>query len=190
MDHAPHQFIQQHQPQDLKRLLDFKHRTFNTTDLLYCIQFLKHHYRKHNSLSQAFTRNMNSGEKNVENALAGFHDYFFSLEDAPDRTRKHIATPKRNSSCKRLNMYLRWMVRKDKRGVDFGIWDTIGSHQLVMPLDVHVCRVAKTFQLIDEKKSDWATAVELTEVLKQFDAEDPVRYDFALFGSGVMEARN
>jgi uncharacterized protein (TIGR02757 family) len=188
MDCAPHQFIQQHHPKDLRRFLQFKHRTFNATDLLYCIQFLQNHYRRYTSLSDAFTRHMKKGDKNVEFALAGFHDYFFSREDAPDRTRKHIATPARASSCKRLNMYLRWMVRKDDRGVDFGIWDGISMQQLVMPLDLHVCRVAVELKLMEGSKSDWDTAVGLTEKLKRFDAGDPVRYDFALFGSGAMEA--
>ena len=116
MDNSPHEFCLHHQDQDLKRLLHFKHRTFNTTDLLYFISFLQQHYKKQDSLEDAFVI---PKEKEMEIRLTRFHEYFFSLEDAPARTRKHIATPYKGSSCKRLNMFLRWMVRKDKAGVDF-----------------------------------------------------------------------
>jgi uncharacterized protein (TIGR02757 family) len=100
---------------------------------------------------------------------------------------KHVASPAKKSSCKRLNMYLRWMVRNDKRGVDFGIWKNIKPSQLVIPLDVHVSRVAKHFNLISRNNSDWISAVELTEMMKQLDSKDPVKYDFALFALGVLE---
>ena len=187
MEGAPHEFILHHSETDLKRMLSFRHRTFNVTDLLYFLLFLKHHYTASSSLESAFSRWMEPEDINIEKALTGFHDYFFSLEDAPARTRKHIATPVRNSSCKRLNMYLRWMVRKDNTGVDFGIWKKIRPSQLVCPVDVHVARVAKRFGLISRKGVDWRTALELTNNLKAFDANDPVKYDFALFGLGVME---
>jgi uncharacterized protein (TIGR02757 family) len=187
MDNAPYQFIINHNEKDLKRLLQFKHRTFNVTDLLYFVLFLKHHYKQSNSLETAFSKWMNKKDDNIEIALAGFHDYFFSLKDAPVRTKKHIATPVRNSTCKRLNMYLRWMVRRDSRGVDFGIWKTISPSQLVCPVDVHVGRIARRFNLIQRKQTDWQTALELTSHLKQFDPDDPVKYDFALFGIGVTE---
>ncbi|MCX6318176.1 MAG: TIGR02757 family protein [Bacteroidetes bacterium] len=183
MDHAPHAFCTQHQPADLKKLLGFKHRTFNTTDLLYFIEFFRQHYSQHKSLENAFTR----GGDTMEKMLAGFHHYFFSLPDIPARTRKHIATPERKSSCKRLNMYLRWMVRKDKKGVDFGIWNTISPAQLICPLDLHVARVARGLQILQRKPSDWLAATELTDYLRILDPEDPVKYDFALFGMGVME---
>jgi len=187
MDNAPHDFCLHHTEKDLKRLKHFKHRTFNTTDLFYFIEFFKHHYTKHESLERAFTNRWNKDSLNVEQAIAGFHDYFFSLKDAPARTRKHVSTPERKSACKRINMYLRWMVRKDKAGVDFGLWKEISPHQLVMPLDLHVIRVAKQFELLSRNATDWQAAIELTEQLKQFDAKDPVKYDFALFGLGVME---
>lgn len=187
MDHAPHDFVLNHQPKDLKKLLQFKHRTFNTTDLLYFIEFFHHHYTNHESLETAFTKGWRKKDQNTENALNGFYDYFFSLPDVPSRTMKHIAAPKKNSSCKRLNMYLRWMVRKDKRGVDFGIWKTIQSEQLIIPLDLHVIRVAKSLGLLERKPSDWLAALELTETLKRMDPKDPVKYDFALFGMGVLE---
>jgi uncharacterized protein (TIGR02757 family) len=187
MEGAPHQFILNHSEKDLKRLLQFKHRTFNVTDLLYFIVFLKHHYQQSDSLETAFSKWMNAKDETIENALAGFQDYFFSLQDAPVRTKKHIATPKRNSTCKRLNMFLRWMVRKDNSGVDFGIWETISPAQLICPIDVHVARVARRFELIQRKQIDWQTALELTNHLKKFDRNDPVKYDFALFGLGVVE---
>lgn len=189
MDNAPHDFILHHSEKELQKLLHFKHRTFNTTDLLYFILFLRHHYRQAASLESAFTQWMQNGEATVEHALAGFHDYFFLLEDAPVRTKKHIATPKRNSTCKRLNMFLRWMVRKDNNGVDFGIWKKIAPSQLVCPIDVHVARVARSLHLIDDKQLNWQTALHLTEQLKAFDANDPCKYDFALFGIGVNEKR-
>ena len=187
MDDAPHDFITNHGEKDLKQMLQFKHRTFNPTDLLYFIWFLKHHYQKSKTLESAFAKWMKPKDETIERALTGFHDYFFSLQDAPVRTKKHIATPKRNSTCKRLNMFLRWMVRKDNCGVDFGIWNKISPSQLVCPIDVHVARVAKRFHLIQRKQIDWQTALQLTSYLKKFDPDDPAKYDFALFGLGVVE---
>src|SRR5436190_6179463 len=187
MADAPYDFITNHNESDLKKLIQFKHRTFNPTDLLYFIWFLKHHYEQSQTLESAFSRWMKPKDDTIQNALTGFHDYFFSLQDAPVRTKKHIATPKRNSTCKRLNMFLRWMVRKDNCGVDFGIWNKISASQLVCPIDVHVARLAKRFQLIERKQIDWQTAMELTSQLKKFDLNDPVKYDFALFALGVVE---
>ncbi len=187
MDDAPHDFILHHQPQDLKKLLTFKHRTFNTTDLLYFIHFLQYHYHDNSSLETAFTKWLSPTDATIEQGLIGFHQYFFSLEDFPPRTKKHIATPYKQSSCKRLNMYLRWMVRSDNIGVDFGLWKTIKPSQLVCPIDVHVARVAKRFNLLDRKLVDWQAALELTDYLRTIDANDPVKYDFALFGLGVIE---
>jgi uncharacterized protein (TIGR02757 family) len=194
MDHSPYDFILHHQEKDLKRFENFKHRTFNTTDLLYFIHFFKNYFlrkesdvQKERSLEDAFSKSISKSDGNVEKALAGFHDLFFSLEDFPKRTTKHIATPKRNSTCKRLNMFLRWMVRKDDAAVDFGIWKKIKSSQLICPCDVHVDRVARKLGLIQSKQTNWKTALELTSRLKEFDPDDPVKYDFALFGLGVME---
>lgn len=185
MDNAPYQFILQHTDNDLKRLLSFKHRTFNTTDLLYCIHFFQHHYTTHTSLEQAFFPD--TTVSSVEAALNYFHHYFFSLPDAPERTKKHIAAPFRKSTCKRLNMYLRWMVRKDDKGVDFGIWNHIAQAALICPIDVHVARVARKLGLIQRPITDWQTALELTEQLREMDPTDPAKYDFALFGLGVTE---
>lgn len=183
MDMSPHEFCKDPGTEGLKRLMDFKHRTFNATDLLYFVDFLQHHYSRHDSLESAFTR----WGTDVESMLTGFHHYFFSLEDAPPRTRKHIATPYKGSNCKRLNMFLRWMVRQDKKGVDFGIWKTLQPSQLICPVDVHVARVAKRFQLLQRTTMDWQAALELTGYLRTLDPKDPVKYDFALFGLGVIE---
>lgn len=183
MDNAPYDFCRNYSDDDLKKLLDFKHRTFNATDLLYFIEFFNHHYSKHQSLEIAFTRH---GEK-VEQILSGFYHYFFSLEDVPSRTKKHIATPERKSTCKRLNMFLRWMIRQDNRGVDFGIWKKISPSQLICPVDLHVARVARRFNLLERKQTDWRAALELTEHLRKFDKQDPVKYDFALFALGIIE---
>lgn len=187
MDDAPYEFCLNMNADGLKRLLQFKHRTFNTTDLLYFVDFLHHHYTSHDSLESAFAQWMNKEDETIEKALKGFHDYFFSLEDAPARTKKHIATPARSSTCKRLCMFLRWMVRSDNGGVDFGRWQNISPSQLICPIDLHVARVARQFNLIKRKQTDWLTALELTDELKKFDRNDPAKYDFALFSLGVIE---
>ncbi len=187
MDHAPYDFILNHEEKELKRFRDFKHRTFNATDALYFLHFFRNFYQKHRSLEEAFSRFISRKDENIERALRGFHKLFFSLEDSPKRTKKHVATPERNSTCKRLSMFLRWMVRKDDCGVDFGIWKKIKPSQLICPCDVHVDRVARKLGLITGKQTNWKTALELTSKLKQFDPADPVKYDFALFGLGVIE---
>jgi len=187
MDNDPHEFIINHTEEDLKRFLSFKHRTFNPTDTLYFIYFLRYFYQNHHSLEKAFTKNFSGRSVNIEEGLKNFQELFFSLQDAPKRTRKHIATPASRSACKRLNMFLRWMVRDDLCGVDFGIWKKIKPSQLVSPCDVHVNRVARQLGLITREQTDWLTALELTENLKDFDTRDPVKYDFALFGLGVEE---
>ncbi len=183
MDNDPYNFILHHQASDLKPFLEFRHRTFNATDTLYFIEFLKWFYSAHQSLEQAFM--VDSKDETIENGLIRFRNLFFSLPDYPTRTEKHIATPERKSACKRLVMYLRWMVRNDNTGVDFGIWKTIKPTQLVCPCDVHVERVARKLKLIKRKQTDWLTALELTANLRKLDADDPVKYDFALFGLGL-----
>lgn len=184
MDEAPYQFITQHEDTDLKRFLTFAHRTFNATDLLYFLHFLKHHYTTHASLETAFLPEENS--PTIEVHLIHFHRCFFAIEH-PQRTLKHIATPLRNSACKRLCMYLRWLVRKDENGVDFGLWNSISPAQLICPLDVHVAGVAHRLGLLPNEKSNWKNALQLTDQLREMDPEDPVRYDFALFGLGAEE---
>lgn len=189
MQQRPHDFVLSHKPNELKRLLGFKHRTFNDTDLLAVVAFLHRWYSEEISLETAFLSGMKAGDAHVENGLIGFRELFFEVQDMPVRTRKHIASPLQHSACKRLNMYLRWMVRIDKQGVDFGIWNRIGMHQLVCPLDVHVQRVALQLGLMQRNITDWRAAIELTETLKRMDAADPVRYDFALFGMGINSDR-
>lgn len=249
MDRAPYEFVLHHTDNDLKKLLGFRHRTFNATDLLYFVAFFQHHYRQYASLEDAFLRpwevagapagagaataGVTTAARVVaatagvaaagaagagaiaaaagvttaarvaakdgwqaERALSAFYHYFFSLDGAlaggqpvlvPPRTRKHIASPEKHSSCKRINMFLRWMVRKDHNGVDFGLWRRIPMAQLICPLDLHVARVAKKLGLLNRKLSTWQAALELTEQLLLLDPADPVKYDFALFGLGVME---
>lgn len=184
MGGAPYAFIKDHSPGDLKPFEKFKHRTFNGTDALYLIHFLKHTYTILPSLEDAFILE-GAGATTVEPYLAHFKDRFVSGPDFPHRTGKHISSPRQNSACKRLNMFLRWMVRSDDRGVDFGIWKRIRPSQLVCPCDVHVERVARRLGLIQRPKPDWKTALELTNNLRLLDPNDPVRYDFALFGLGV-----
>lgn len=187
MDNAPYDFVLHHSEKDKIRLLHFKHRTFQATDTLYFLAFFQWFYREHHSLETAFWSDALKGSPTVEPALRQFHQLFFSLPDAPERTRKHLSTPERKSACKRLNMFLRWMVRKDEAGVDFGLWQRIQPAQLLIPLDVHVDRVARRLGLLERKQTDWAAVLELTDRLRQFDANDPVKYDFALFGMGVLE---
>lgn len=192
MDDRPYDFILHHQEKDRKRFEGFCHRTFNDTDLLYFISFLQYHYKKYDSLEDAFAgadmlKEEPEGSERMERVLNYFYSYFFSLEDVPNRTRKHIAAPMKNSACKRLNMFLRWMVRNDKKGVDFGIWKKLKPADLICPLDLHVARVAKRFGLTDRPNSDWQSALMLTRRLREFDPEDPAKYDFALFALGVIE---
>jgi len=187
MGNAPHDFVENHSPEDLKAMLHFKHRTFQTTDLLYFIDFLKRHYSQSETLETAFSQNLPTQAVDVGKALIDFEQYFSAASYFPERTRKHISIPARNSACKRLNMFLRWMVRPATKGVDFGLWKNIKTSQLICPCDVHVCRVGKALELIKRVPTDWKSALELTEKLRTFDAQDPVKYDFALFGIGRYE---
>ena len=192
MDNSPYDFIMNFGENDLIPFMNFAHRTFNATDLFHFLDVLKYHYRhlRHHSLETAFSQWMLPDDKTIENALNGFHHYFFSkkiAQDYPERTTKHIAAPFKKSGCKRLNMYLRWMVRSDNKGVDFGIWKNISPARLVCPIDLHVSRVAKRFNLLHRKQADWLAAVELTDYLRTLDPDDPVKYDFALFGLGVID---
>jgi len=186
MDNAPYDFVLHFQEKDLKPFVQFVHRTFNGTDTIYFLNFLQQHYKKNESLASAFFSQIHS-EKPVEEGLNGFRRYFFDSEYAPQRTRKHIAAPERGAACKRLNMFLRWMIRKDQAGVDFGLWSDIKPSDLICPLDVHVSRVARNLGLLNRKQNDWKAALELTQALRLLHPEDPVKYDYALFGMGVME---
>ena len=183
MDNSPYEFIIDHQVKDLKKLKGFRHRTFNEDDLYYFIESLHHHYSKADSLESAF---FPTHDLNAEQGLIHFKNHFFSLEHLR-RTEKHISSPLQKSTCKRLNMFLRWMVRNDNKGVDFGIWKKISPAQLISPIDLHVARVAKKLGLLKRKQVDWLAAVELTGALRRLDKDDPVKYDFALFNLGVIE---
>lgn len=185
MDNSPHDFLLHHTLDELKPFEKYKHRTFNGTDTLYFIEFLSQFYKKNESLESAFSVAVSG--YTVEQNLINFYHLFFSLPDSPSRTRKHLATPERKSACKRINMFLRWMVRKDNQGVDFGIWTKISPSQLICPCDLHVERVARKLKLIRRKQMNWETALELTANLRKLDPLDPVKYDFALFGLGIEE---
>ena len=155
MDGAPHDFILNHQEKDRERFVNFKHRTFQVIDTLYFLEFFQHFYQHNKTLETAFSQFITTESEHIGKALTGFHDLFFALPNSPKRTRKHVATPIRKSTCKRLNMFLRWMVRQDNKGVDFGLWKTIQPAQLLMPLDVHVDKVARKLNLLDRKQTDW-----------------------------------
>lgn len=185
MDNSPYDFIVNHTESDRKRFQNFKHRTFNYDDTLYFLEFLQQHYRKHDTLEEAFL--VGGRCTSIESSLSGFHDYFMNSPLALPRTRKHIASPARKSTCKRLNMLLRWLVRKDENKVDFGIWHRIRPHQLMIPLDVHVHRVALSLGILNRTQKDWKTVVKLTDNLRKIDPKDPIKYDYALFGIGVDE---
>ncbi len=192
MDNAPYDFIMNFSEPDLAAFRGFAHRTFQAADLFHFLDFLQYHYRTRGALSleTAFTGSLQSGELTIEKALTGFHRYFFDetiFGNYLPRTRKHIATPERNSACKRLNMFLRWMVRSSERGVDFGLWKSIPANLLICPLDLHSARVARRLGLLTRPSNDWKAALELTSRLREFDPEDPVKYDYALFGMGVSE---
>lgn len=186
MDNAPYDFIINHSAEDLKAFLNFKHRTFNATDALYFIHFFRSFYREHESFEDAFL--ISPDDDHVGQGIVNFYNRFTAFDEFPKRTAKHISSPIKKSACKRINMFLRWMVRDDEKGVDFGIWKRIKPHQLVCPCDVHVDRVGRMLGLIERKQTDWLTAIELTGNLKKLDSADPVKYDFALFGLGVYES--
>lgn len=187
MENSPYEFCLELPKSGLQQLEHFKHRTFNATDIIYFVEFFQQHYQHNDTLETAFTRGYDKDSFTIETGLRNFYNYMFSLPDAPKRTFKHIATPNKKSTCKRLNMFLRWMVRQDEQGVDFGIWKNIRPAQLVCPIDVHVARVARKFNLLTREQTDWLSALELTQNLSILDPQDPVKYDFALFGLGVME---
>lgn len=188
MGPSPHAFLLEHAPTDRAAFADFTHRTFQPADADYFLRRLQRHYREHDSLAAMFGHEALAEETDVGPALTRFHERFFDAADAPRRTRKHVATPARKSTCKRLCMLLRWMVRPADRGVDFGMWTGLHPRQLVIPIDVHVRRQAEGLGLLSRKQNDWRAAVALTERLRDLDPEDPVKYDFALFGLGVDKA--
>jgi uncharacterized protein (TIGR02757 family) len=183
MDHSPFEFVVSADEKDFKVFDDFVHRTFNGADCRYFIISLKNIYLNHGGLESIFTSGVETGMKP---AIGAFRDIFFSLPHE-SRTEKHVANPFQGSAAKRINMFLRWMVRKDDRGVDFGIWNNINPSRLYCPLDVHTGNVARKLGLISRKQNDWKALEELMVHLRDFDPEDPVKYDFALFGMGIFE---
>ncbi len=185
MDNNPHDFIMNANKKDLKSFENFIHRTFNGTDIIFFIESLQNIYKNHGGLQKVFTSKQKTNY--CLHSIMNFRNIFYSIP-YPQRTNKHVSNPSENSSSKRLCMYLRWMVRNDKKGVDFGIWqNTFSSSELMCPLDVHSGNVARKLGLLNRTQNDWKAVTELTENLRKFDANDPVKYDFALFGLGVFE---
>lgn len=183
MDHAPHDFIKNFTASDLKPFRKFVHRTFNDVDCVYFLKALQKIYTEKKSLEHLFKEFHDAGQPDYKEAISKWRQYFFALRHQP-RTLKHFAQPVDGSAAKRINMFLRWMIRKDS--VDFGIWK-MESSLLTCPLDVHSARVARKLGLLNRKQNDWQAASELTGALRKFNSRDPVRYDFALFGMGVFE---
>lgn len=179
---SPIDFIMRFKERDLKKI-DFVHRTFNKFDLIYFLKSLKNIYENHDGLENVFSKNLN--DEFMYNNISNFRNIFFSL-DHEKRTEKHISNPKKNSACKRINMFLRWMVRNDGV-VDFGIWKKIKPSMLSCPLDVHTGNIGRKLNLISRKQNDLKTVLELDQKLRLFDKNDPVKYDYALFGMGVYE---
>lgn len=187
MDNSPHDFILNGKQSDWQRLEVFKHRTFLADDTFYFMEALKAVYQQFDSLEDAFIPEEGpSGKLDfMYHSLTHFHAYFFSRAKGLDRTKKHIPSPSRGSTCKRLHMFLRWMVRQDDRGVDLGIWKKIFPESLMIPYDVHVDRVARTLNLVTRKQTDWKTVEEITAACRYLDPHDPAKYDYALFGLSV-----
>ncbi|MGC1472696.1 MAG: TIGR02757 family protein [Psychroserpens sp.] len=185
LDQAPHDFIMNHHQRDLEKLSPFVHRTFNGNDFIQFVESLHHIYKEHNGLEAIFSKHSNN--KNLQVAIHQFKKNFFEI-DHLERTKKHVSDPLKNSAAKRINMFLRWMVRKDQNGVDFGIWKSISPALLSCPLDVHSGNVARKLKLLKRKQNDGKALLELDTSLRKLDSTDPVKYDFALFGLGVFEA--
>ena len=187
MDMRPYEFILEHEENDLEHLNGFVHRTFNSEDLKYFIKALKNIYKKHGGLEAVFR---NHAEKaSLQPSIHHFKKTFFELPH-PKRTEKHVSDPLKKSAAKRINMFLRWMVRVDEKGVDFGLWNSLSPSQLSCPLDVHSGNVARKLGILNRKMNDSKALAELDSNLRKMDPEDPVKYDFALFGLGVFEKDN
>ncbi|WP_372947304.1 TIGR02757 family protein [Mariniphaga sp.] len=184
MDNRPFEFVLNASEPELNSLKRFVHRTFNGDDCIYFVRSLKNIYRNHGGLQEIFETGFRK-ENSVKSALSYFHQVFFELPG--ERTRKHIANVERGASAKRLNMFLRWLIRSDNCGVDFGLWKGIPASELMLPLDIHTGNVARKLGILNRKQNDWKAIEEVTETLRKFDRNDPVKYDFALFGLGIFE---
>ena len=184
LDHTPFEFVTQHKESDLEPLKSFVHRTFNGYDFKQFVKSLQHLYKNHGGLEAVF--NTHAQTHSLQNSIHHFKQTFFELPHLK-RSKKHVSDPLKNSAAKRINMFLRWMVRKDNNGVDFGIWDSLSPSQLSCPLDVHSGNVARKLGLLKRKQNDGKALAELDKALRHIDPRDPVKYDFALFGLGVFE---
>ncbi len=185
MDNSPYEFIMEADNEELENFSDFKHRTFNGEDCIFFLKSLGNIYQNHEGLGSIFQNSyMRNG--NLVETLHEFRKIFFEIPH-PKRTHKHVADVLKKSSAKRLNMYMRWMVRKDPKGIDFGLWNKISMSDLFIPLDTHSGNVARKLGLLKRNQNDWKAVEELTRKLREFDPEDPIKYDFALFGLGAFE---
>lgn len=185
MDDSPTDFIMNAGDTEYKYLEQFKHRTFNGIDTLYFIKSLKNIYKGFGGLKTVFDTGFQKAG-NIRDTIIHFRRIFISQE-MPGRTHKHIADIEKNASAKRINLFIRWMVRNDHKGVDFGIWNNIPASALYIPLDIHTGNTARKLGLLRRKQNNWVAVEELTGELRKFDPEDPVKYDFALFGLGAFE---
>jgi len=185
LDHAPHDFVLNHLESDLEKLTSFVHRTFNGLDFIQFIKSLNHIYTNHNGMEAVFVKH--AEKDSLQQSIHKFKSVFFEIEHL-SRTQKHVGDPLKNSAAKRINMFLRWMIRTDNCGVDFGIWDSLSPAQLSCPLDVHSGNVARKLGLLKRKQNDAKALREFDISLRQLDSNDPVKYDFALFGLGVFES--
>ncbi len=184
MNNQPHDFITHSSNAEIKILERFVHRTFNGNDCVFFIRSLKNIFHNHNGLQAVFETGF-THENSVKSALIEFYKVFFEI--GGERSRKHVSNVDKGASAKRLNMFLRWMVRNDKSSVDFGLWNGIPQSALMLPLDVHTGNVARKLGLLHRKSNDWQAVEEVTQSLRNFDPADPVKYDFALFGLGAFE---
>jgi len=184
MGNSPYDFVLNHREKHLERFEGFVHRTFSSTDLLYFLHALKHLYLKEDGLEGVF--NQHQTATSLQAAIHHLKKEFFSLPH-PERTLKHLPDPLKGSAAKRINMFLRWMVRKDEMGIDFGLWKGIAPSKLSCPLDVHTGTIARKLGMLKRKQNDARAVYELDLILRSFDPEDPVKYDFALFGLGASE---
>jgi uncharacterized protein (TIGR02757 family) len=185
MEQQPYEFLMNASNKEFATFTEFKHRTFNGEDCIFFLRSLQNIYKNHGGLEAVFENGLKQ-DGDIKGGLAYFREVFFKV-DHLDRSQKHVSNVLKKSSAKRLNMFLRWMVRNDQRGVDFGIWNTIPSKVLHLPLDVHTGNVGRKLDLLKRKQNDWIAVEEITNSLRRFDSEDPVKYDFALFGLGAFE---
>ena len=189
MDNSPYDYVTQANTLDLATLKTFKHRTFNGEDVLGIVKTLQSIYARYDSLEDALIVKDQDRQVNIKENLHKLHLLFAQSPYVAKRTMRHIASPYKKAACKRLVMYFRWMVRKDRSKVDFGLWTTIKSRQLECPLDVHVARIARELDLLHRRANDWQAVEELGRALREIDANDPVKYDYALFSLGLESSR-